>query len=253
MCLWNATNGYHYTTFLERGDRFSNPTPIFSPDGQMLATANGRNGFFVQLWDVTNKVHKADIYERSYALAFTPDGQTLAAGSTDISLWDVNSSTVKTTLSGYADGIRSLAFSPDGRILVSGSNGGVIRFWDVETATQKTVRTAHTDRINDVAFTPDGSILASASDDATVLLWDLPLLIETGAEGTQLADVMNPRHLFAEPMPMETAHPCELSESVQSGDMDTVSIGKTRRSHSPHLYDGWHSGSHACDWTSACR
>ena len=199
VCLWNAINGYHYTTFLDHPDRISNPT--FSPDGQMVAT----NGLLVQLWDVPNRVHKADIRERSSALAFSPDSQTLATGWSDISLWDVNSGVVKTTLSGHTHRIRTLAFSPDGRILVSGSRDSTVRLWDVETATQKTVLTAHTGRINDVAFTPDGQILASASDDATVLLWNLPLLIKIGAEASQLADVMNPAHLFVEPTPTETA------------------------------------------------
>jgi len=205
-CLWNATTGYHRATFIGEVSNVA-----FSPDGQTLATANGRNGFRVQLWDVTNRAHKAEIRERSYALAFSPNGQTLATGWRDISLWDVNSGVIKTTLSGHTDGIRSIAFSPDGRVLVSGSNDTTMRFWDVENGTQKTVHTVHNAGITDLVFAPDGQTLAAASNDATVLLWDFPLLIESGWEASQLTKdtnlngVLNPVPLFVEPIPKKTA------------------------------------------------
>jgi WD40 repeat protein len=56
-----------------------------------------------------------------YALAFSPDGHTLASGSWDcaIKLWDLKSGTLLWT-ERRTNSIQSLAFAPDGRKLASG-------------------------------------------------------------------------------------------------------------------------------------
>jgi WD40 repeat protein len=60
------------------------------------------------------------------AVAFSPDGHLLAAGSTDdrIRIWDVRSGTLLHTLTSETiKDVFALAFSPDGRVLASGSDG----------------------------------------------------------------------------------------------------------------------------------
>src|SRR5262245_13974907 len=64
-----------------------------------------------------------------FAVAFTPDGQTLAAGDGDrlIRLWDVATGKERRRLAGHENYVRCLAVSPDGKVLASGSGDQTIR------------------------------------------------------------------------------------------------------------------------------
>jgi WD40 repeat protein len=131
------------------------------------------------------------------SVAFSPDGRTLAAGTTDgaVLLWDVTDparpAAPARPLSGQ-DGVGPVAFSPNGRILASGSDGsgagqgpaiGNIQLWDVtEPARPAALGPAITasGEVSSLAFSPDGRTLASGSDGTyngpgagTIQLWDV--------------------------------------------------------------------------------
>lgn len=78
----------------------------------------------------TLTVHTSDVT----SVAFRPDGQTVASGSTDqtIKLWDVASGQEVRTLTGHTDVVTSVAFSPDGQTVASGSWDGTIKIWGNE-------------------------------------------------------------------------------------------------------------------------
>ncbi len=112
-----------------------------------------------------------------WAVAFSPDGKTLASGSQDttIRLRDLN--TYKgTALKGHEYGVYCLAYSPDGKKLVSGSVDSTARVWDPKTGKTVQTYTGHQDSVISLAYSPDGKTIFSSSYDETAHLWN----VETG-------------------------------------------------------------------------
>ena len=117
---------------------------------------------------------------RISALAFSPDGALLAAGTRGhIQLWAVDTADKLLSINtDYTRGLRTfggsaapLVFSPDGAVLLNGL-GREIQLWDVTTGDEITVLDGHTQRAQTLAFSPDGATLVSTGMDGTILLWD---------------------------------------------------------------------------------
>lgn len=144
--------------------------------GMQYRFASGGNDQTIRIWDIntghclkTLQGHTSQVF----ALAFHPDGQTLASGHTDqtIRLWDVKAAHLTRTLSGHTSWIWSITFSPDGRTIASGSGDQTIRLWDAQTGEILKLVSANA-WIWCVAFSPDGRTIASGHGDHTIALWD---------------------------------------------------------------------------------
>jgi DNA-binding beta-propeller fold protein YncE len=109
------------------------------------------------------------------ALAFSPDGKTLASGGLEgtIKLWNTRTAKARTTLAGHVQGITALVFAPDGKTLASASSDRTIKLWDVKTGKEQATLEGHTAGVLALAYRPDGKLLASGSRDGTVRLWDV--------------------------------------------------------------------------------
>jgi WD40 repeat protein len=155
----------------------------FSPDGRFLATGGADIDCAIRIWDVKNKrlAHHLKPTKKGedghsdviYALAYSPDGKTLASGSVDgsVRLWDTTNWGESVSLK-HAANVYGLAFTPDGTRLAAGCSDKSIRLWHVETRHELAELHGHDDYVHSVAFTPDGRRLVSGSGDNTIRIWD---------------------------------------------------------------------------------
>ncbi|NBD15042.1 MAG: FHA domain-containing protein [Cyanobacteria bacterium] len=141
------------------------------------------------LWGIMSQreVSHLPCSEEITALAFSPDGATLASASGDktIKLWNLETGEETLSITAHKLAINALAFSPDGATLASASGDKTIKLWNLETGEETLSITAHKLAINALAFSPDGATLASASGDKTIKLWNLETGEETLSMSTQ--------------------------------------------------------------------
>jgi len=126
--------------------------------------------------------------KRVSAIAFSPDGQTLATGAEEATalLWDISTRRVRATLPGHDRIVSRLGFSPNGRNLETGSFERFIRLWDVRSGELRATF-EHKEFISAVAFAPDSHLVATASlQDLTVKLWNVDT---AGLEGNLLHEI----------------------------------------------------------------
>ncbi len=110
-----------------------------------------------------------------FAIAFAPDGRTLAAGGSGrtIRLWDLTTGKLLPSLR-HDDrkGCRGLAWSADGRTLAAALGRGV-ELWDPRARRRIGLVADHADAVSAVAYSRDGRWLLSGSWDGTVRLYEV--------------------------------------------------------------------------------
>ena len=111
-----------------------------------------------------------------FTIALSPNGKTIAAGSSDgvVRLWDIETGKVLVKLTGHDAIVWSVYWSTDGEHVVSGSADGTARVWHAES--HKTVlgpiKTGH-EYVHAVANSPDRTKIATGGyNENGIKIWD---------------------------------------------------------------------------------
>ncbi|MGZ4184114.1 MAG: nSTAND1 domain-containing NTPase [Solirubrobacteraceae bacterium] len=198
--IFSATTLRREMSF-ETGSRGRPVTALaWSPTGETLAV--GAHDGIVQIWDLSGspRLQRSLVgfaplpgqIEAIQSLAFSPDGQSLAASDKSegsavghnisspvatLAIWDVGTGSMVITPAelGAGAGLTAsdvLAFSPDGKLLAASLLTGGVRVFDPSSG--RVVRTL-ADPGNEtvsLAFAPTGNVLAGGTLGGTVELWD---------------------------------------------------------------------------------
>ncbi len=136
------------------------------------------------------------------ALAFSPDGQEVAAGGyNEVTIWGVADGKLQRRIKNVAQRTQSLAYNPDGTLLAvaGGIPGqlGEVALFDPRSGSRSGKEAVliqqHADWVMSLAWNHDGTLLASASRDRTARIYNT----ETGELETTYAGHQGPVYAVA--------------------------------------------------------
>ncbi|MFM7242050.1 MAG: c-type cytochrome domain-containing protein, partial [Opitutia bacterium] len=127
----------------------------------------------IKLWQRPTNVQKQTLPGAAEILATSPDGKWLAAASgNDIKLWSLPAFTPGKTLSGHTSPVKAIGFATNSARLVSGADK-TARVWNLADGSLFAEVTATND-VTSVALLPDGKRIVTAHGDKNLLTWKLP-------------------------------------------------------------------------------
>jgi len=133
--LWNTNTGENIKTLVGHKNHANAPihidTPVFSPDGNMLAARSKAHHDTAWLWNAhTGEIIKILNVKTYFSndIAFSPDSKILATKfkSNAVQLWDTNTGKNINTLIGD---VYSFRFSPDGKSIATYTYD-MVKLWD---------------------------------------------------------------------------------------------------------------------------
>jgi WD40 repeat protein/tRNA A-37 threonylcarbamoyl transferase component Bud32 len=146
--LWQVETGKTVLTL--KGHGLQVTAIALSPDGKMLASASCDRT--LRLWHLDSDEDNLE---------------------TDLISAQISTAAPSTVLKGHTRAVSAVAFSPDGKLLAAGSSDNTVTLWQVETGQCLRTLMGHSWTVSAVAFSPDGKTLLSASWDKTIKLWQV--------------------------------------------------------------------------------
>jgi WD40 repeat protein len=114
---------------------------------------------------------------RILALAYSPNGQDLAAGggSDPVRIWDASTGQQKFTCNDTW--VNAIAYSPRGSLIITAGAFKTIRMWsaanDKDAGKESGKLEGHAAPIKALALSPGGDLLVSGSQDGVIMLWEM--------------------------------------------------------------------------------
>jgi WD40 repeat protein len=174
--IWDVATGKLLTELASRGKIVSRVA--FSPDGKMLAAADGNGHKRIDIWELESKniIKTLDTDDGSaFFIAFSHDGKTLVAATKTIQSFDIATGKVQQLINpakvNYAF-LETVAISRDGKLLLTGGTNPTAHLWDITTGEMVAAFGPHDGIIVNVALSPDGSLALIRSQ--SLWLWKVP-------------------------------------------------------------------------------
>ena len=176
--LWNTSDDGKIGSIVGDGSQVFSVTV----DASGLRVAGGQKDHVVTLWDTLtqSKVWTSADNFSNYDVAFSPNGQLVAAGNSGGQILFLNAATgtresAPLVNPEHSGSIRSIVFGDDGRELATGDDNGYVTLWSVAKRHPVGIPLlASKGRIvRSVALSPNGEYLAAGDGSGTVTLWDV--------------------------------------------------------------------------------
>jgi RNA polymerase sigma factor (sigma-70 family) len=146
VCVFDAATGLEIRRIAE--NELFNAIAL-SPDGRFLAllVATGHCVRIVHLGSGRQVAEPLALGDTGWALAFSPDGRLLAAGSGDVGwnadgpvrVWELASGRMICHFQGHRAEISSIAFLPDSSRIVSAGADAIAMVWEIATIEQTVI------------------------------------------------------------------------------------------------------------------
>lgn len=164
-----------------------------SPDGKLVASGEQNGRVIVRETSTGTPLYTLDYGSAVLAVAFSLDGQWLAAAGSgkNILAWNTKTWDSPIDIGRHNGKVTSLAFSPDGTLLASsGYEDKAVKLWQVGTwILSRAINIP--EKVNVAVFSPDSRWIAVAANDIYPRVWD-----RNGTFQYALMDNAGPRQLI---------------------------------------------------------